>query len=465
MRNGKPTAQPGTLINPASGQAQGLLACWPFWDGAGAGIEEAVSGRAIPIYTSDGVYSDVAWGSLQGERGAFFSRATGHYGYDIIHGPGDDASVQFAPGEPMSWLGWFAFSAGMPISTYYTIFAKPGEYCFYVYSDASGNKRLVMDGSGITITHNINLNPDTVYLAAFCLAADGTLDIYVNPDGRNSWSGVSLQAVASSVIRIGNRQDGVTYAFDGWIGEQRLYRRYLSEREIFEVQETETRYDLWMQSQTPHHMSAPPAPVDSLVYLGEDLVTRGNWKGHYGSEGGWMYGDWTGWPGYVTQSFGVNDTFYTWSTTTPLDDPNKQQYPLSSQNATYRLASAVYNYPEFYVTLNLHCTDGNAHIVSIYIYEVDWTRVEFIRAFDGAGNLLHTTRTFSTTEMYNGVFNVYRITGTIRFEIVRYSGENATMGAVFFDPSWAALPPGGVGMDRRRRLEMLASQAINASYY
>jgi hypothetical protein len=239
----------------------------------------------------------------------------------------------------------------------------------------------------------------------------------------------------------------------------------LSEREIFELQAPETRYDLWMPSPRPHHLSAPPAPVDSLVYLGEDLATRGNWKGVYGSEGGWFYGDLVAWPAYATHSFGANDTFFLNGTTYDINDSTRFQFPQSSKNTTYRTASSVYNYPQFYVTLNLSFTDGNAHIVSLYTYEVALTRVEYVRAFDSAGNLLHTTRTFSTPEMYTGIYNVYRVTGTIRFEIVRYSGENATLGCVFFDPPTALLPPPVSTTARRRRADLVASRSMSSSYY
>jgi hypothetical protein len=115
--------------------------------------------------------------------------------------------------------------------------------------------------------------------------------------------------------------------------------------------------------------------------------------------------------------------------------------------------------------LNLSFTDGNAHIVSLYTYEVALTRVEYVRAFDSAGNLLHTTRTFSTPEMYTGIYNVYRVTGTIRFEIVRYSGENATLGCVFFDPPTALLPPPVSTTARRRRADLVASRSMSNSYY
>src|SRR5690349_16649869 len=49
---------PGTPINVASEFADLLVACWPFWEGAGGRIEDVVGGY------NAGLQSQVAWSAI-----------------------------------------------------------------------------------------------------------------------------------------------------------------------------------------------------------------------------------------------------------------------------------------------------------------------------------------------------------------------------------------------------------------
>ena len=112
---------------------------------------------------------------------------------------------------------------------------------------------------------------------------------------------------------------------------------------------------------------------NSAVFVTTDIMTQGNWKGVYGSDGFNTIDDTVQYPAYVTvNNEGAPSYLWTGSTT----QARALETAASSSN---RVAACWYsptNQTSF--TIDVNITDGNAH--QIALYALDWDSYGGIRA-------------------------------------------------------------------------------------
>jgi len=158
-------------------------------------------------------------------------------------------------------------------------------------------------------------------------------------------------------------------------------------------------------------------------FLGTDLLTQGNWKGTYGSDGYSVINDSSSYPAYavVTPS---GDSAYTWAATT-TDVRALERGVISGRIAACWYASS------FSVAVNL--TDGNPHRVALYL--LDWdsdTRVTRVDVLNAATQQVLATQ---TVRSYNpGVYLLWNLQGNVVLRLTNVGGVNAVLSGLFFDP-------------------------------
>ncbi len=159
-------------------------------------------------------------------------------------------------------------------------------------------------------------------------------------------------------------------------------------------------------------------------FLGTDLLTQGNWKGTYGSDGYSVINDSSSYPAYavVTPS---GDSAYTWAATT-TDVRAPERGVISG-----RIAACWYASSSFSVAVNL--TDGNPHRVALYL--LDWdsdTRVTRVDVLDAVTQQVLATQ---TVRSYNpGVYLLWNLQGNVVLRFTNVGGTNAVLSGLFFDP-------------------------------
>jgi fibronectin type 3 domain-containing protein len=173
----------------------------------------------------------------------------------------------------------------------------------------------------------------------------------------------------------------------------------------------------------------PETPTNTVskaaVFVKVDGITKGNWKGIYGTEGAGLSAVATDYPSYaqVTAS-GKGNWLWAWSTT--------DARALQKIGSTDRAASCWYSAASF--TVDVTITDGKAHRVALYF--LDWdtnNRAEKIEAIDAATGQVLDTRWVKTFN--GGKYLVWDIKGKVKFKFTRTGGYNAVLNGIFFGPS------------------------------
>ena len=139
---------------------------------------------------------------------------------------------------------------------------------------------------------------------------------------------------------------------------------------------TSRNYSSVAANQSAQDYTATPTGSAAASFVATDLVTQGNWKGRYGSEGYAILNDSTSYPAYATVTpSGKAD--YVWAAQ-PDTDPRALQRGV----AAGRIAACWYSGSSFNVDVNL--TDQATHRVTVYL--LDWdarnrvTRIDVLDA-------------------------------------------------------------------------------------
>lgn len=161
-----------------------------------------------------------------------------------------------------------------------------------------------------------------------------------------------------------------------------------------------------------------------VTFVQADLVTQGNWKGVYGTEGFSVFGD-SSKPAAFVRPAPAGKVEYTWAEST--SDIRALQKAASND----RVASCWYSPTSF--TLNLSLTDGRTHRFALYF--MDWDRLgraEKVEILDPVSNAVLDSRTVSN--FAGGMYLAWDLKGKINLRISRVAGPNAVVMGWFFDP-------------------------------
>lgn len=169
----------------------------------------------------------------------------------------------------------------------------------------------------------------------------------------------------------------------------------------------------------------------TATYSGLDTTTQGTWTGKYGSDGFEIANDTSSaLPSYAQLTFNGAST-HTWAY--PTSDPRAPQY--SSASST-RIAATYYTGTSSTFSANLNLTDGNSHIVSLYL--LDWSnngRSEAIVITDAGSGAVLSTQSF--TNFDNGQYAVWNIKGNVLITVTVTSNgvlDNPLVAGFFFGP-------------------------------
>lgn len=177
-----------------------------------------------------------------------------------------------------------------------------------------------------------------------------------------------------------------------------------------------------------------PAVLTSASYIKTDALTKGNWKGVYGSEGANVIGNASNYPSYATVVANGKSS-YTWASFTSY---NAALLKLSTNE---RIASCWYSSNSF--TIDIDFTDGRTH--GLALYAMDWndgngTRAEKVEIFNASTGVLLDTQTI--TSFQQGKYVVWDIEGHIRIKVTNLTpGTNAVISGLFFGPAFGTPNP------------------------
>ena len=176
-----------------------------------------------------------------------------------------------------------------------------------------------------------------------------------------------------------------------------------------------------------------PIVLTSASYIKTDALTKGNWKGVYGSEGANVIGNASNYPSYATVVHSGHSS-YTWAAFTP------SEAALLKLSTNERIASCWYSSGSF--TIDVNISDGQSH--SLALYALDWggggTRSEKVEIFDATTGALLDTHTVASFEQ--GKYLVWDVRGHVRLKVTNApSSANAVVSGLFFGPAYGVPNP------------------------
>ncbi len=170
-------------------------------------------------------------------------------------------------------------------------------------------------------------------------------------------------------------------------------------------------------------------PGTFVTYLGQDLNTKGNWKGVYGQDGHLIAQN-----SYLYASYAafnprnVGNIVQNWYST----DPRALYKNVGQFSSTERIASYLYGAPV--AELDMRTNDNQPHRVALYFADFEnLGRSITVEARDAATNAVLDTRVLSNYT--NGVYLVYQYKGPITFRIIKNltgTGTLSTISGVFW---------------------------------
>lgn len=187
-----------------------------------------------------------------------------------------------------------------------------------------------------------------------------------------------------------------------------------------------------------HAIVIPPGTASATV-VGTDTMTRGSWKGVYGSQGYNVIQNAQNYPSYVSLTASGNSS-WTWNSNTA--DPAA----LNRVADNSRLAACWYSAASFEIQLSF--ADSALHRLTLYF--LDWDRLGRRQVLDvlhrDTGALL-ASRTIENFQ--NGVHLTLDLQGRVTLRLRALTG-NAVLSGFFFDPAVATVstpvfnPAGGI---------------------
>jgi hypothetical protein len=172
---------------------------------------------------------------------------------------------------------------------------------------------------------------------------------------------------------------------------------------------------------------SPPAmrvdrPTLSLVKV--DNVTKGSWRGVYGSEGFAIATEKATLPPYAQVRLPRDTSVLNNTAASEVRALQESADPVN------RIASAWYSFSDFDIDIDF--TDGRTHQVALYMMDWDSTsRREIIRLTDTTTSRVLDEREVSAFN--GGRYLVWNLTGHITVKVLRVAGANAVVSALFFN--------------------------------
>jgi hypothetical protein len=158
----------------------------------------------------------------------------------------------------------------------------------------------------------------------------------------------------------------------------------------------------------------------STTFLGADTATQGDWSSAFGTDGQLIANTPAVTPAYAAVSV-AGATPYTWSVSTPNGSALQQSGGAGIASAWYAPSS---------MTFDVNLTDGQKHIVALYL--LDWDdngRSERVDILDSFGNILNTQ---AASSFSGGEYLSWNLSGHVQIKVTNLAGTNAVVSGLFF---------------------------------
>jgi hypothetical protein len=167
-----------------------------------------------------------------------------------------------------------------------------------------------------------------------------------------------------------------------------------------------------------------PGAGPSAIFEGQDIATRGSWKGVYGQDGWTIANDSSHAPAYAAVTPSGAST-WTWSPQSV--DPRALQ---TGTSGSYRILSTFYSGTSF--SFDFNPTDSLTHQVALYLLDLDTrSRAETISILDPTSNAVLDSQPVSNFN--GGIYFIWAIKGHVRIQVTYTGGLNAVLSGLFFD--------------------------------
>ena len=164
----------------------------------------------------------------------------------------------------------------------------------------------------------------------------------------------------------------------------------------------------------------------SASFAGQDATTGGSWTSRYGAAGFAIANGSSVQAPYATIGFQAALT-YTWAAQT-----TDARALLIARGATTGIASAYTQYSGQAFMINIGMTDGNSHVVSIYMLDWDGTsRNQTITILDAVSNAVLDTRTFAA--FHDGLYASWNIKGNVIIKVSPNGYTSPVVSGVFLN--------------------------------
>jgi fibronectin type 3 domain-containing protein len=183
--------------------------------------------------------------------------------------------------------------------------------------------------------------------------------------------------------------------------------------------------DLVIMAQS-YNTCAPAAPVEATpaaTFIKVDSVSKGDWKGKYGSQGYAINALPASNPSYAGVTFEGTES---WTWQNPTQDARGLLYPTNAS----RISSTWYKDGVFNVKVDNK--DANTHQVALYMMDNDGTdrsqRIDVVNTATGALLDSRTVSSFNSSR-----YMIWNVKGDVTFKFTKLAGRNAVLSGVFFD--------------------------------
>ena len=169
--------------------------------------------------------------------------------------------------------------------------------------------------------------------------------------------------------------------------------------------------------------TAGVTPSGTASLVGTDTTTQGNWQPAYGSEGYAMAGGQASLPSYASVGIAAS----THVDTTADGSPGALIQPGTDQ----RLAAQWYWSTPGSIYIDIHLTDGQAHRVALYVFDLYGNTSETVDVVDDATGAVLDTEAVSNFQ--DGEYLSWVLAGDVTLKVTGGPGLAAVASGLFFD--------------------------------
>lgn len=190
-------------------------------------------------------------------------------------------------------------------------------------------------------------------------------------------------------------------------------------RKMFLVMSLESEGKTLFEEKSLWYNVTSEEAVNDVVFVGIDSLTRGNWRGVYGSEGYDIAGAERELPGYVTLSYDPESVWIREDNS--KDERALQKFINDGNSGTSRIAAAYSRYGNLAMTIDV----GNQYR-NVALYFMGWDY-----DFNQKITVVHSGQTYNVDKFKDGKYLLLKIRGKVT--LILGDERNSSLSGVFID--------------------------------